>query len=292
MQRKYRTIPVGDEEFAALFPHHTDRELAALWGTTRQAVYCKARRLGLKKSPEHLKRARRLAADAIRGERNYAWKGGKTARLREGDPRYRPWRDAVLARDNYTCTHCGDRRRRCEMNAHHIKGYADYEALRYDLDNGTTLCRPCHERLHGLLARPRIQIPCKCGCGTLIDAVDKWGYAREWVKNHNHRGETRTPEQRAAIAKGAEKRRGYRHTQEAKDKMAATRRARARTEAELAGFARRKSYWADRHECCVSCGRTDAPHKGRGLCLPCYRRERKQWSMTSAGLREDSSQYF
>lgn len=54
----------------------------------------------------------------------------------------RQWRSDVLERDNNTCQICyqhgGD------LNAHHIRRWIDYPELRYDIDNGITLCVDCH----------------------------------------------------------------------------------------------------------------------------------------------------
>jgi len=62
-------------------------------------------------------------------------------------PEYRDWRNAVYARDEYTCQSCGDRRGG-NLQAHHIKAFAKYPELRFVVSNGITLCRDCHERLH------------------------------------------------------------------------------------------------------------------------------------------------
>lgn len=57
------------------------------------------------------------------------------------------WRQAIFERDNYTCQYCGARNgngKTIYFEAHHIKSYADYPDLRYELDNGITLCKECH----------------------------------------------------------------------------------------------------------------------------------------------------
>lgn len=60
-------------------------------------------------------------------------------------PRYSEWRKAVYERDAYTCQDCGASGR---IVAHHIKQWAHYPELRFDVDNGVTLCGDCHELKH------------------------------------------------------------------------------------------------------------------------------------------------
>ena len=80
-----------------------------------------------------------------------SWKGGKTSEimlLRTSKP-YRDWRKAVFTRDNYTCRECGARNGNGEavyLNADHIKPFALYPELRFDLSNGRTLCLRCHKQ--------------------------------------------------------------------------------------------------------------------------------------------------
>lgn len=55
------------------------------------------------------------------------------------------WRHAVFERDAYCCRECGIGRR---LNAHHLKHWADAPDLRFDVDNGVTLCVECHAAQH------------------------------------------------------------------------------------------------------------------------------------------------
>lgn len=56
------------------------------------------------------------------------------------------WRTKVFKRDNYTCIKCNKPNK--YLNAHHICPYAYYKRLRYDINNGATLCSECHKLLH------------------------------------------------------------------------------------------------------------------------------------------------
>jgi len=78
-----------------------------------------------------------------RGEGHWNWQGGKTTK----NAQERKYFSTVIgpkvfARDNYTCQicdeYCGD------LHADHIKSWAKYPELRFEIDNCRTLCRPCH----------------------------------------------------------------------------------------------------------------------------------------------------
>lgn len=68
---------------------------------------------------------------------------GETAKKRNSY-RYKKWRNEVIKRDQ-KCMHCGSTEK---LEAHHIKPYARYPNLRYEVDNGMTLCKSCHKEHH------------------------------------------------------------------------------------------------------------------------------------------------
>ena len=87
-------------------------------------------------------------SESKRGNKNPAWKGGISLinkRLRHRIE-YRLWREAVFARDNWTCQRC--QVRGGYLHPHHIKFFASYPELRFAIDNGITLCIKCHYLWH------------------------------------------------------------------------------------------------------------------------------------------------
>ena len=80
------------------------------------------------------------------GSKNPNWKGGTSPAskiIRRSRP-FIEWRNQVFERDDYTCRECGSRGG--ELHPHHIKSFALYPELRFDLNNGVTLCDPCHRK--------------------------------------------------------------------------------------------------------------------------------------------------
>lgn len=91
-----------------------------------------------------------------RGSKSHLWKGGITPinLLIRSSVEYRMWRKSVFERDNYTCQGCG--KKGGYLHADHIKQFAYYPKLRFDINNGRTLCKPCHKKTPTYGGRGRI----------------------------------------------------------------------------------------------------------------------------------------
>lgn len=108
---------------------------------------------GKKLSPETRDKVTRIiiAINKQRtGENHHNWKGGITSENSKirSSREYARWRTTIFERDNYTCTECGAKNgngKNIYLEADHIKPFAFYPELRFDIDNGRTLCKPCHK---------------------------------------------------------------------------------------------------------------------------------------------------
>lgn len=86
-----------------------------------------------------------IALKKIREKSNF-WKGGiyPINKAIRKSIEYRLWRSSVFERDLYTCQFC--KQRGGKLHADHIKQFAFYPELRFDVNNGRTLCEDCHRK--------------------------------------------------------------------------------------------------------------------------------------------------
>lgn len=93
--------------------------------------------------------AHRLAISAAsqKGNKHHFWKGGVASEnvKARSSSQLKIWRKTVFERDGYACVECGDARGG-NLNADHIKPFAYFPEFRFELNNGRTLCKPCHKK--------------------------------------------------------------------------------------------------------------------------------------------------
>jgi 5-methylcytosine-specific restriction endonuclease McrA len=137
-----RHLQLNDKEWlkqAYLVGGRTTVDIAKEIGCVSSTVYHALNVLGI---------PRRDRKEAVaRREKHYLWKGGISLTKRDTkSPAYRVWRMNVFVRDEYTCQRCG---KKGKIQAHHLLSYKDFPDLRFRVDNGMTLCKPCHYYFHG-----------------------------------------------------------------------------------------------------------------------------------------------
>ena len=60
--------------------------------------------------------------------------------------KYKNWQQAVYKKDKWECQRCG--KHGGNIVAHHIKLFSEFPKERFNINNGITLCRPCHAFVH------------------------------------------------------------------------------------------------------------------------------------------------
>lgn len=116
-------------------------------GRLKISLYAKNRSIEHLLTPEVREKQRK----SISGEKHWNWQNGKTPidkKIRVSIE-YKQWRKSVFERDDYTCVFC--KARSCKgksvtVHADHIKPFAHFPELRFELSNGRTLCVECHRK--------------------------------------------------------------------------------------------------------------------------------------------------
>ena len=116
--------------------------------TNRKADWLKNNppRKGVRLSDETKQKMRVAANLSVKEGRHNMWKGGVSSindRIRNSS-KYKQWRKSVIERDNKTCIKCGRSDDKIEVD--HIYPFSIYPELRFDINNGRTLCCRCHRK--------------------------------------------------------------------------------------------------------------------------------------------------
>lgn len=80
----------------------------------------------------------------LKGKERTKKKNSDTVNRRSKE--YKKWRINILQRDNYTCQHCHETSE--ILDVHHIKPILTHPELALELDNGLSLCKTCHIKVH------------------------------------------------------------------------------------------------------------------------------------------------
>lgn len=98
---------------------------------------------------------RKKLSEAFKGEKSKLWRGGVSSinKIIRASLECKLWRESVFKRDNYKCIWCGTKSNTKKdingkwiiINADHVKPFALFPELRFAIDNGRTLCEPCHK---------------------------------------------------------------------------------------------------------------------------------------------------
>lgn len=83
-------------------------------------------------------------------ENHHLWRHDLTEEEREKRrdlAKHEVWREEVYKRDLYACQKCADDRGG-NLNAHHIIPHSKDKSVAWDIENGITLCKPCHIEFH------------------------------------------------------------------------------------------------------------------------------------------------
>jgi len=64
---------------------------------------------------------------------------------------YRLWRESIFKRDDWTCKKCGIKGGK--LHPHHVQNFSKYLELRFDINNGITLCVKHHQEFHKIYGK-------------------------------------------------------------------------------------------------------------------------------------------
>jgi len=144
MAKSSTSFKEGHVGYKGMLGKKHSQDTKELWSKTRKGrIPWNKGRVGVQ---NHSPETRLKMSNSRKGAKSHLWKGGITPINQQirTSKKYKDWRIAVFERDDYTCQECGSRG--VTLHADHIKPFAYYPELRLVIENGRTLCVPCHKK--------------------------------------------------------------------------------------------------------------------------------------------------
>jgi hypothetical protein len=91
------------------------------------------------------------AKKARKGELNGRWIKDRNALQHRGRFENYEWKRKIMICDEYTCQHC--KKIGGKLEVHHKAPYKLFKNLRFETNNGLTLCSSCHKQLHSAFTK-------------------------------------------------------------------------------------------------------------------------------------------
>lgn len=124
----------------------------AVGGTVRDKIIKTMQTQEYREKQRISKTGERNGMYGLIGEKHPNWNHALTKEDRLDTRKYKEyseWRRSVFERDEYTCQACGYAKGG-NLTAHHLNGYHWDKKARTDVNNGVTLCEPCHKEFHSI----------------------------------------------------------------------------------------------------------------------------------------------
>jgi hypothetical protein len=144
LSKRMKSIPFEKRSLAAKLASQTKKKNGIIGGVFQN---------NHKHSQETIKKLKK-AMLGKRGPKSPSWKGGITPknRLARTGIEFTTWRGLVFGRDNFKCIKCGNGG---FLHPHHIYNFSDHQDIRFNPNNGITLCVSCHKDFHKKYGRTK-----------------------------------------------------------------------------------------------------------------------------------------
>jgi hypothetical protein len=97
-----------------------------------------------RRNPRSVETKQKISMAFTKDKEFIGFRKNELERLRRSEE-YEKWRVSVYERDSYSCVLC--HKIGGYLEAHHIKSFAKFPEVRFDINNGITVCKYCHSKI-------------------------------------------------------------------------------------------------------------------------------------------------